>query len=101
MGLKQTVVLFDNAHRENMTTDESSPFRVTTARPKFATSDDLLVYWATEIKNGRDKSLDAKSIASALFVTSDRGLCQRLHAQGNVYFTPPLSLSSNRFCSLH
>jgi hypothetical protein len=86
--LQNTVLLFDNGHKENL--QETAQYQVRTARPVYQNSDDLLVKWAQENQQGFGKSDQDQSLASkdqvdparSLFVTSDRELITRLNATG-------------------
>lgn len=76
-NIKNTILVFDNTSYKDRCSltnnnDETLMFQVESATPKFYSSDDALVYWASENRN-----LDA-----CLFITSDKGLEQRLRKRG-------------------
>jgi len=76
-NIKNTILIFDNtSYKERLSlssaTDETLLFEVESASPKFFNSDDALVCYASDNLN-LDKSL---------FVTSDKGLEQRLLKRG-------------------
>lgn len=76
-SIKNTILVFDNTcYKERLSlpnkNDELLFFEVESASPKFFNSDDALVYWASENKN----------LDGSLFVTSDKGLEQRLLKRG-------------------
>ncbi len=76
-NIKNTILVFDNTcYKERLSltskNDETLMFEVESAIPKFFNSDDALVYWAGESKN----------LDGSLFVTSDKGLEQRLLKRG-------------------
>mmetsp|Transcript_27651 Transcript_27651/g.38985 ORF Transcript_27651/g.38985 Transcript_27651/m.38985 type:complete len:137 (+) Transcript_27651:2-412(+) len=72
MGLRHCTLIYDST-KKNVKT---SSFVVCSARPHFATSDDALVSWASQ-PAGR-----------GLYVTSDRGLIERLSAVGSIVCKP-------------
>lgn len=76
-NVKNTILVFDNTkYKERISltnkNDETLLFEVESASPKFFSSDDALVYWASESRN----------LEKSLFVTSDRELEQRLVKKG-------------------
>mmetsp|Transcript_3338 Transcript_3338/g.4588 ORF Transcript_3338/g.4588 Transcript_3338/m.4588 type:complete len:311 (+) Transcript_3338:49-981(+) len=72
MGLTKCTLIYDNT-KKNVAT---ASFVVCSARPDFATSDDALVAWASEPEG------------KGLYVTSDRGLIERLAAVGSSICKP-------------
>ena len=76
-NIKNTILVFDKTcYKERISlsnkNDETLMFEVESANPKFFNSDDALVFWASENKN----------LEGSLFVTSDKGLEQRLLKRG-------------------
>jgi len=74
MGVKCTLIFDDTA-----TSIVEEGFVVCSARPGFTTSDDALVHFQV---NG------TSSAGSSLYVTSDRGLDERLQAAGGLIYKP-------------
>lgn len=76
-SIKNTILIFDKTcYKERLSlsnsNDETLMFEVESANPKFFSSDDALVYYA-----GENRNLD-----NSLFITSDKGLEQRLMKRG-------------------
>jgi len=81
LGLAQCVLLFDVLHSDEVQTEK---FVVSSARPSYPTSDDLLVKWA-EDRYGNNNSNPIRPV----FVTSDVELKVRLTSSAQVYICKP------------
>jgi hypothetical protein len=82
-ALSKCVLIYDNPNSQRKS-QGTGLVEVRSARPTFSTSDDQLVAWAKTLKQDGVVSKPE----NALFVTSDRGLSQRLHAEGVTIMKP-------------
>jgi predicted RNA-binding protein with PIN domain len=75
----ETNVMFDNTrHVSKKTLDSGLDFTVSSAAPQFNTSDDAMADWA-----------ESSGLAAvAIFITSDRGLTERLRVVGGTVIKP-------------
>jgi len=79
-GLVEVFVIFDNiSSTQEKTLANGAKLFVLSARPNFATTDDMVVHWAQQ-----NKELSPQS----LHISSDRALCGRLSMEGALVMKP-------------